>query len=95
MAVVDVGGPEARRLVIDEVQADTCHRLGAGNAEGTSHLLGDAPAEGKGLMVASAGKLAVRAEQDLCTRYVVSAAPPGTQGPVNADLDFSPAGAPR
>jgi hypothetical protein len=27
---------------------DTCHRLGAGNAEGASHLLGDAPGRRQG-----------------------------------------------
>jgi hypothetical protein len=109
MAVVDVGGPEALRLVIDEVQADdpyswnaarrirlrplpvdTCHRLGARNAEGTNHLLGDAPAEAKGLMVASAGKLAVRAKQGLVYQVRLFGRATWDPRPINADLDSVP-----
>src|SRR5215510_1845834 len=55
----------ARPIRFRPLPVDACHRLGARNAVGTRHLLGDAPAEGEGLMVASAGKLAVRAKQGL------------------------------
>src|SRR5690242_1015191 len=107
VAIVDVGGPEALRLVIDEVQTDdpyswhvarrirlrplpvdTCHRLGARNAEGANHLPGDAPTEGKGLMVASAGKLAVRAKQGRVYQVRLFGRATSDPGPINADFDF-------
>src|SRR5437764_873079 len=80
----------ARRIRVRPLPVDPRHRLGAGNAVGTHHLLGDAPTEGEGLAVAGAGKLAVRAKQGLVYQVRLFGRPTRNLGPIGADPDPVP-----